>query len=46
MDGSTIKWEYEKRFQGMTTDEINALSISDYQELEKKWMENNAWKVV
>ncbi len=43
-----LQWtakQYDERFEGMTEEEINNLSISDYKKLEEKRMKNNAWLV-
>ena len=45
VDGSTIEWEHEKRFQGMTSEEIDNFSLQDYEEYEHARMERNAWTV-
>ena len=45
VDGETLEWEKTKCFQGMTEDEVKSMSVKDFQEYEKKRMENNAWDV-
>ena len=45
VDGSTIEWEQEKRFQGMTSEEIDSFSLQEYEEYEYARMERNAWSV-
>ena len=46
VDGSTIEWGHEKRFQGMTSEEIGNFSLQEYEEYEYARMERNAWSVV
>ena len=36
VDGETLEWEKTKCFQGMTEDEVNSMSVKDFQEYEKK----------
>ena len=45
VDGGTIKWETHKQFEGLTDDEISALSLQDYEQLEAERMQKNAWRV-
>ena len=45
VDGSTIEWEVEKRFEGMTPEEIDGMSLNEYEEYEEGRMERNAWMV-
>ena len=45
VDGSTIEWEVEKRFEGMTPEEIDGMSLSKYEVYEEGRMERNAWMV-
>ena len=45
IDGETLEWEKTKCFQGMTEEEVQSMSVKDFQEYEKKRMENNAWEV-
>jgi len=45
IDGETLEWEKTKCFQGMTDEEVQLMSVKDFQEYEKKRMENNAWEV-
>ena len=46
VDGSTIEWEHEKRFQGMTSEEIDNFSLQEYEEYDYARMERNTWSVV
>jgi len=45
VDGSTINWEYQKGFDGLSEDEISSLNLQEYEEMEKKRMRKNACKV-
>ena len=45
VDGETLEREKTKCFEGMTEDEVKSMSVKDFQEYEKKRMENNAWDV-
>ncbi|KAL9965166.1 hypothetical protein ACROYT_G028929 [Oculina patagonica] len=45
VDGSTIDWEYYKRFDGLSEDEISSLSLQEYEEMEEERMRKNAWRV-
>ena len=36
VDGETLEWEKTECFQGMTEDEVNSMSVKDFQEYEKK----------
>lgn len=45
VDGSTIEWEKYKKFEGMTEEEITQLSVKQYEDLEAKRMQLNAWAV-
>ena len=40
--GETLQWEYHKRFEGMSRDEIEALSLQEYEQLEEERMKKNA----
>ena len=42
--GETLQWEYHKRFEGMSRDEIEALSLQEYEQLEEERMKKNAWR--
>ena len=42
--GEALKWEYHKRFEGMSREEINALSLHEYEVLEEQRMKKNAWR--
>lgn len=42
--GETLQWEYHKRFEGMSREEINALSLHEYEVLEEQRMKKNAWR--
>ena len=39
VDGSTIDWEYHKRFDGLSGDEISSLSLQEYEEMEEERMQ-------
>ena len=43
VDGSTLQWEKYGKFDGLNDDEISKLTVSEYDENEKKKMEKNAW---
>ena len=43
--GSTIEREVEKRFEGTTPEEINGMSLNEYEVYEEGRMERNAWMV-
>ncbi|XP_070570891.1 uncharacterized protein [Ptychodera flava] len=45
VDGSTIEWEKIKRFDGMTREEIEKMSVKEYEEYEARRMTQNAWIV-
>ena len=45
VDGSTIEWERFKKFEGMSQEEIDALGVKEYEELENERMKKNAWYV-
>jgi len=45
VDGSTIDWEYHKRFDGLSEDEKSPSSLQEYEEMEEEQMRKNAWKV-
>ena len=42
--GETLQLEYHKRFEGMSKQEINALSLEEYEVLEEQRMKKNAWR--
>lgn len=42
--GETLQWEYHKCFQGTSREEINALSLHEYEVLEEQRMKKNAWR--
>ena len=42
--GETLNWEHYKRFENMSKEDIEALTLQDYEKLEKERMEKNAWK--
>ena len=42
--GETLDWEYHKRFEGMDQEEIEALSLQEYEQLEEGRMKKNAWR--
>ena len=43
--GETLNWEYHTQFENMSKEEIEALTLQDYERLEKERMEKNAWRV-
>ena len=45
VDSSTINWEYHKRFDGLTDEEISCLDLQEYEKMEEERMRKNAWKV-
>ena len=45
VDGSALRWEYFKPFDGLTVEEIDALSVSEVKQKERDCMEKNAWQV-
>lgn len=45
VDGSTINWEYHKRFDGLTDEEISCLDLQEYEKMEEERTRKNAWKV-
>ena len=44
VDGAIIEWEHYKRFDGMSKEEISAMSLQDYESDEAKRMKKNAWR--
>ena len=42
--GETLNWEHYKRFENMSEEDIEALTVQDYEKLEKERMEKNPWK--
>ena len=45
VDGGTIHWELFKRYEGMTKEEKESMSLQEYEDYETKRMEKNAWAV-
>lgn len=45
VDGSALKWEYYKPFDGLSDQEVNNLTSSEVKERESMCMEKNAWEV-
>ena len=45
VDGGTLPWENEKRFEGMSEEEIEEMSLEELELYEKNRMEGNAWYV-
>lgn len=43
--GETLQWEFHKRFEGMSEEEIEQLSLPEYEKLEEERMRKNAWRV-
>lgn len=45
VDGGAMKWQYYEAFEGLTQEEIQALSLADIKKREELAMEQNAWRV-
>ena len=45
VDGGTMRWQYYKAFDGLTEEEIQALSLDDVKHREELAMEQKAWRV-
>ena len=45
VDGSMIEWGQFKKFEGMVQEDIDALGVKEYEELEEERMKKNAWHV-
>lgn len=45
VDGATIDWEIVKRYEGMTAEEIEGMSLQAFEKYEAERMLNNAWAV-
>ena len=45
VDGATIEWEVYKRYEGMSQDEIQKMSLSEFEKYERDRMCRNAWEV-
>ena len=45
VDGATIEWETFKQFEGMSQRELRMLSVKEFEEVEEKRMQKNAWAV-
>lgn len=45
VDGTALKWEYFKPFDGLTDEEIKKLSATEVKDREALCMEKNAWEV-
>ena len=45
VDGGTLPWENEKRFEGMSEEDIEEMSSEQLELYEKNRMERNAWYV-
>ena len=45
VDGGTLPWENEKRFEGMSEEDIEEMSLEEFELYEKNRMERNAWYV-
>ena len=45
VDGATIEWEKHEQFEGLSAEEKDALMIKEFEELEQRRMEQNAWNV-
>lgn len=45
VDGAAIEWQKHVQFNGLSTEEKEALTVKEFEELEQKRMEQNAWDV-
>ena len=45
VDGRTIKWEYKKRFEGMTEAKIAEMTMKEFEVHEEERMQKNAWLI-
>jgi hypothetical protein len=45
VDGATIEWEKHEQFEGLSAEEKDALTVKEFEELEQRRMEQNAWNV-
>ena len=45
VDGATINWEKRKQFDGLNTEEVKKLSVKEFEQIEEKRMQQNAWEV-
>ena len=41
VDGATINWEHTKRFKGINEDEIQSMSLKEYENYEESRMQSN-----
>ena len=46
IDGRSIKWEYFPRFHDKSDEEIEKMTLKDYEKHEDERIERNAWRVV
>ena len=45
MDGGTAEGEVIKRFENLTEEEVETMTVQQYEEYERRRMEKNAWFV-
>ena len=45
MDGGTVEGEVIKRFENLTEEEVETMTVQQYEEYERRRMEKNAWFV-
>lgn len=45
IDGGTIKWDYFQRFDDLSDEEVQNMTLSSYEQYEDNRMERNAWRV-
>ena len=45
VDGEALKWQYFRPFDGLTTEEVNNLSITDLKKKRRGVHGENAWRV-
>ena len=45
VDGSTIDWNFYKRFDDLTDREVEEMTPNDFEKYEKDRMSKNAWRV-
>ena len=46
IDGGTIKWDYFPRFDDLSDEEVQNMTLKSYELYEDNRMERNAWRVV
>ena len=45
IDGGTIKWDYFPRFDDLSDEEVQNMTLESYEQYEDNRMERNAWRV-